>query len=175
MRQGVPPVLAFCDRVLGGLARVFALAASVGIVVLLGVTVTAVIWRYGLNAPIYGIEDISVLALTVVAGGAVAYGARHEAHVSIDLIGRYLGPKVTRLTDPIMRILTAGIAFLAAYALVTKACGLARGCITGNLALEHAPFYYGLAAALFFYGCYMALQFLLGLFAPNNGPVEATD
>ena len=74
------------DRQLGRLAGLFAVVGSLGIVILLGVTVVAVFWRYMLNAPIFGIEDISIVTLTLVAAGSVAYGARHGAHVAINLI-----------------------------------------------------------------------------------------
>ena len=93
----------------------------------------AVFWRYLLNSPIYGTEDISVLALSVVAAAAVVYGARHDAHVSINVIDAVFPPAVTRITDALMRALTAGIALLAGYALTVKACGMAKACITRTL------------------------------------------
>ncbi len=161
--------LDWCDRQLGRLARLFAVAGSLGIVALLGVTVAAVVWRYGFNAPIYGIEDLSTVTLSVVAAGAVAYGARREAHVSIDLIRGLVGPRFLHVTDAVMRALTAGIAWLAACALVVKACGIARGCITANLGIEHWPFYYVLAAALAFIGLHMTLQLLIGLARGQDG------
>ena len=68
-------VLHQIDRQLGRLAGLFAVVGSLGIVILLGVTVVAVFWRYMLNAPIFGIEDISIVTLTLVAAGSVAYGA----------------------------------------------------------------------------------------------------
>jgi len=167
-------VLYWCDRQLGHLARLFALAGSLGIIALLGITATAVIWRYGFNAPIYGIEDLSTVTLSIVAAGAVAYGARRDAHVSIDIIKGLVGPRLLWVTDAVMRTLTAGIAFLAAYALVVKACGISRGCITANLGIEHRPFYYVLATALAFIGLHMTLQLLIGL-VRRRDPIEARD
>ena len=80
----------------------------------------------------FGISDLSVVTLTVVAGGAVAYGARHNAHVSVNVISLVAGRKVTRWTDAIMRALTIAIAGLATYALFAKACGIEKACITNN-------------------------------------------
>ena len=151
------------DRQLGRLAGLFAVISAGGIVVLLAVTVIAVFWRYVLNAPIFGIEDLSIVALTVVAAGSVAYGGREGAHVSIDLLGRFLDRGLIRITDAFMRAATAGISFLAAYALVVKACGFEKACITSNLSIEHRPFYYVLAAALALYGLNTGVQLLKGL------------
>ncbi len=157
--------LAVLERQLGRLAGLFALAGSAAIVVLLGVTVVAVVWRYVLNAPIFGIEDVSIVSLTVVAAAAVSYGAGKNAHVSINLITYFCGRRVTRWTDAAMRSLVAFIAYLAAYALVTKACGMEKACITSNLSIEHRPFFYVLAAAMALYGLHMTVHLLQGLMA----------
>ena len=165
------------DRQLGRLAGLFAIAGSIGITVLLGITVVAVFWRYMLNAPIFGIEDISIVALTIVAAGAVAYGGRNDAHVSINLITYFFGRNVTRVTDLIMRGATAAICFLATYALVVKSCGIEKACITSNLSIEHRPFFYVLAVAMGFYGLHMLLQMMAGLasWQDENDPHEAKD
>ena len=151
------------DRQLGRLAGLFAVAGSLGIVILLGVTVVAVFWRYMLNAPIFGIEDISIVTLTLVAAGSVAYGARHGAHVAINVISGLFGRRVLRVTDAIMRALVAGICLLSAYALVVKACGIEKACITSNLSLEHQPYFYVLAAAMALIGLNALVQLLIGL------------
>lgn len=163
--------LAFLDRQLGRVAGLFACAGAAGIVMLLGVTVVAVIWRYILNAPIYGISDISIVTLTVVAAAAVSFGAGRNAHVSINLISYFFGRGVTRCTDALMRVLVAATAFLSAYALVAKSCGLEKACITSNLSIEHRPFFFVLAAAMAYYGLFMTVRFLAGL-AHWHDPVD---
>lgn len=155
--------LAWIDKQLGRLAGLFAVAGSAGILVLLGVTIVAVFWRYLLNTPIFGIEDVSIVTLTVVSAGAVAYGGRKDAHVSIDLITYFFGRRTTRITDAIMRFAVAATAFLAAYSLIVKSCGIEKACITSNLSIEHRPFFYVLAAAMTFYGLHMTLHLLAGL------------
>jgi len=170
-------LLAHIDTQLGRLAGLFALAGAAGIVVLLGVTIVAVFWRYMLNAPIFGIEDISIVTLTVVAAGSVAYGGRKGAHVSINLLTYFCGRRVTRATDALMRLGVAAISMLAAFALVTKACGMEKACITSNLAIEHEPFFYVLAAAMGLYGLNVALHLAIGLAHWNaaRDPHEAED
>lgn len=145
------------------MAGLFAVIGAAGMLGLLGITVVAVFWRYALNAPIYGIEDLSVVLLTVAVSGAVAFGARNEAHVSINIIGGVAPRGLTRITDAVMRAGTAFIAGLAAYGLVIKACGVERGCMTSNLGIEHAPFYYVLASSLGFVALHFTVLFLVGL------------
>lgn len=156
------------DAFLARLAQLFAFAGSAGIIVLLGVTVVAVFWRYMLNTPIFGIEDISIVTLTVVAAGSVAYGCREGSHVSINLLSRFLGRRGTRVTDTVMRLGVAAVAFLAAYALMAKSCGIEKACITSNLSIEHRPFFYVLAAAMAFYGMQATVHLLSGLVHWND-------
>lgn len=163
MPDRTPTPLRWCDRQLGRLAGLFAVVGALGMLGLLGVTVIAVIWRYVLSAPIYGIEDLSVVLLTLAVAGAVAYGARFDAHVSINIIAGLMPRGVTRITDALMRAGAAGIAGLAAWGLVKKACGIERGCITANLGIEHVPFYYVLSASLGFVALHYAVQLLIGL------------
>lgn len=148
------------DKGLGLVAGLFAVAGGLGIFVLLGVTVVAVFWRYVLNTPIFGIEDVSIVTLTVVAAGAVCFGGRRGAHVSIDLIDRLAPKRITRFTDAVMNLLACAICLVAVYALITRACGLEKACITSNLAIEHRPFFWVLAAAMLVYSLQLALQFV---------------
>lgn len=154
-----PARISKIDKGLGMIAGLFAVAGGLGILVLLGVTVVAVFWRYVLNTPIFGIEDVSIVTLTIVAAGAVSYGGRKGAHVSIDLIDRFASRRVTRFTDAIMNLLACAICLVAVYALITRACGLEKACITSNLAIEHRPFFWVLAAAMLVYALQLAFQF----------------
>ncbi len=140
-----------------------ALLGSIGVAALLVVTIIAVVWRYGLKNPIFGIGDLSVLLLSMVAASAVAYGTGTGAHVSVDVIKRVAGRAVTRWTDALMRVLAASICALASFALIQRACGIEKACITENLSVEHEPFYYVLSAAMAVMALTYALQFLVGL------------
>ena len=160
--------LAWLDKQLGRLVGLFAFVGSVGIFLLMATIVVAVVSRYGLNDPVFGIEDFSVLVLAVVAAAATIFGARNNAHISIDLISKLFGRKVTRITDMIMRILALAMLALAAYALATKACGFEKACITGNLSIEHRPFYYVLSLAMGLYGLHIFLQLINGLVHWNS-------
>ncbi|MEP4887398.1 MAG: TRAP transporter small permease subunit [Alphaproteobacteria bacterium] len=116
------------------------------------------------------------MVLAVFAGCAVAYGARNNSHVSVDIITKFFGRSATRYTDAVMRILALGITGLAAFALWTKACGFEEACITENLSIEHTWFYYFLGVALCFYALHLLVMLLVG-FAHWHGedPNETAD
>lgn len=171
-----PPFNSLIDKVTGALAGGFAFVGGVGVIALMLITVVAVFWRYALNDPIFGIGDISVLTLTVVAACSVAYGATKHAHVSVNVIKMFVGRKVTRFTDILMRLAAIFITALAAYALFTKACGFEKACITENLSIEHRNFYYVLAGSMAFYMLIFASHLLIGFkHFSGNDPNEPED
>ena len=168
--------LQWADEQLGRVAGLFAILGTIGVCVLLVNILVAVFWRYALNDPIFGIDDISVMVLAVFAGCAVAYGARNNSHVSVDIITRFFGRSATRYTDAVMRLLALGITGLAAFALWTKACGFEEACITENLSIEHTWFYYFLGVALCFYALNLLVMLLVGFVHwHDEDPNEAAD
>ncbi len=161
---------------LGRLTGLLAILGSIGIAALLMVTVIAVVWRYVLKNPIFGIGDLSVLLLSLVAAGAFAYGTGTGAHVSVDVIKRVAGSTITRWTDALMRLLAASTSALASFALFDRACGIEKACITENLSVEHQPFYYVLSVAMAAMALSYALQFLIGLLhGADVDPNEISD
>lgn len=169
-------MFALIERSLGYLARMLAIVGSVSTAALVLVTIIAVVWRYVLKNPIFGIEDLSVLLLTLIAAGAVAYGAVTGAHVSVNVIKHVFGRSVTRWTDALMRLLAAAICAMASFALFDRACGIEKACITENLSVEHQPFYYILSLALAVMAAIYARQFTIGLASwPGTDPNETTD
>lgn len=152
------------DRLVGLLAFLGAIATA-GLVL---ITVVAVTWRYGFNNPIFGVEDLSIVTLTIVVGAAVAYGARHNAHVSVDVISYFFGRSVKRYTDAVMRFLATAILALATYALFAKACGIEKACITNNFSIEHRLFYYFLGVSMALCTLHYLLQLVIGLVSFNS-------
>ena len=164
------------NKLLSQLAKVTALIGATGIIALMLVTIVAVFWRYVVNDPIFGISDISVLILSVVAAASVYYGSRHNAHVSVNVIKYFAGRKVTRITDIVMRALALGILVMASYALFVKACGFDEACVTDNLSLEHRPFFYVLSVSMLLIALHILWQLLVGIKHLNNeDPNEPTD
>ncbi len=158
--RGIPAV----DRGLGIIAGLMAVVGGAAAIGLVAITIVSVFWRYVLRDPIFGIEDLSTMALTVFVAGAIAYGALHRAHVTVNILAGLVGRKVTRLTDVAVRVLGAGISGFAAYGLFTKgACGLPCGAITANMGIVHTPFYYVLGTAFTFYTVLLVYQLIVGL------------
>ncbi|MCY4462700.1 MAG: TRAP transporter small permease [Albidovulum sp.] len=156
--------LDLAERHLGRLARLFAAAGGVALTSLMAVTVVAVFWRYALNNPIFGIEDVSTMALTVVVAASIAYCAKQGGHVGVNVIKMVAGRSATRITDIVARALGIAITAISAYALFLKGgCGLPCGAITNNLSIVHTPFYYFLGAAMAFYSALLLVQTGIGL------------
>jgi len=144
------------DRILTLCAAAMTVLGALAVTGLMVLTMVAVICRYWLNNPIFGIGDLSVLTLVLVAAGAVVWGARNGAHVSGDPITG-LGPRIGRVADITMNMLSTGICGLASYALFRQACGIEKICITENLSVEHAPFYQLLGVAMALLAAHHAL------------------
>lgn len=152
--------LNWVDRVIG----VLAVIGGVTVVFLVALTVYAVFFRYILNDPVFGIDDVSQIALSVVVAGSIAYGGRAGAHVHVDILSIVGGRKITRYTDPLVRAAGAIIVGLMAYGLVKKGlCGTPCGYFTPNLAIPHLPFQMLLAAAMATYAVVLALELVIGL------------
>ena len=131
------------------ISRLTAVIGGLGILVLVGLTVVGVFWRYVLNAAIFGLTDITVLTASVVAACAVAYGALHGAHVAITLIDDHFGPRTLRAVDVVAHVMSAAILALACFALIDKSgCGRLCGDMTDNFAVLHRPFYWVLALSM---------------------------
>ena len=176
MATRTPRILVQADRLIGRLATVMAVIGGLAIAGLVIITVVAVLWRYGFNDPIFGISDLSVVTLTIVAGSAVAYGARHGAHVSVNVIAYVADRRLLRWSDALMRAATITITGLATWGLFTKACGIEKACITSNFSIEHRPFFWFLGLALGLYTLHVMVEFLTGLWHfRGNDPNEISD
>lgn len=152
--------LAWLDRC----ASVLAVLGAAAIVLLVGLTVTAVAFRYVLNDPIFGIDDLSQVGLSLAVAGSIAYGGRAGAHVHVDVLHMIGGRRVTRYTDILVRAIGAFIVGLTAYALLRQGmCGTRCGHFTANLAIPHLPFYMVLAASMAVYALILALELVVGV------------
>ena len=152
--------LAWLDRC----SAVLAVVGAVAIVLLVALTVVAVVFRYLLDDPIFGIDDLSQVGLSLAVAGSIAYGGRVGAHVHVDVLHMVGGRKVTRYTDILARAIGAFIVGLTAYALVEQGlCGTRCGHFTPNLVIPHLPFYLVLAAAMAIYAAVLALELVIGV------------
>lgn len=177
MDERAPAAGSGAGRALGLLAGAMGVLGGLALYALMGVTLVSVIWRYLLRDPIFGIEDLSTMALTVFVAGAVAWGAWRGAHVSVNVISRLAGRRVTRATDALARLLGLCIVGFAAWGLAVKGtCGMPCGAMTPNMGIVHSPFYFVLSAGFAVYALILAWQLALGLkHWRGDDPNEAPD
>lgn len=162
--------LKWLDRAAGVLAAL----GAVTVVLLTGLIVVQVFWRYVLNAPIFGLEDVVRMALVVVVAGSVAYGARQGAHVHVDVLKMLGGKKLIRFTDVLVKLGGAGIVALLAFALWEEGrCGFRCGDFTDNLNIIHTPFYNTLSLGMGIYALILIVE-LIGSVVRLGNP-EADD
>ncbi len=162
------------DRAVGWLARI----GSITMVALVVLTGIGVFFRYIMNDPINGLGDILGLTLSITVACSLAYGGRVGAHVAVDVLGMVGGRKVTRWTDPLVRVLGIFIIVVAVYALIKNGlCGIICGFLTSSLAIPHEPFYYFLAFGLSVYGVVLLAELIVGLrhFSQDVDPSEKTN
>lgn len=152
--------LRWLDRAAGVLAALGGLT----VVFLVGLIVVKVFWRYVIGDPIFGVDDITKMALAVVVAGSVAYGARHGAHVHVDVLNTIGGRPLTRYTDVVVRLGGSIAVAVTAFALWEEgACGFRCGDFTDNLNIVHTPFYNLLALAMAIYAAILMLELVVGL------------
>ena len=145
------------------LTAAVAVTGGVALLLLLGVTVVEVVARHLFGAPLLGAEDLTSMGLTVLVAAAVVCAAQEGTHVSVELIERFAGRRVTRATDALARVLGATAAAIAAVALFANgSCGIECGEVTGTIAIVHTPFYYALGACMATYSLLLASRLIQG-------------
>ena len=111
-------MLARWKRCLELTAITFAAIGGVAAFALMAITDAAVIARYILNDPIFGVEDISVLILTVIVAASVAYSGWTRSHVSVELIELLAGYRIPEICGS-GSTLGAELSVISPYALAT--------------------------------------------------------
>lgn len=156
--------LAWCEQQFNRLARLFATIGGIAIVCLMGINMIAIFSRYILNDPIFGVEDLLAVNLTIFVAAAVAFGGLNQANISINVITLFTKGVLLRYTDFVAQILELLIVGYVTYSLFSiGSCGFACGAITSNLSIVHTPFYYLLAAAMGFYWLVILINILNSL------------
>ncbi len=135
--------------------------------VLLGLVLLTVVdvgLRYVFNAPIFGAQDVTKLALLVVVACSFAYGGRVGAHVAVDLIG-FVAPKgVLRWTDMLVRCGAAAMLTVVAWRSYLNGLGAAEyGEASTLLAIPFLPFYFIVALGLLLYVVVLLVEAWVGV------------
>ena len=146
-----------------GLSAAVAVAGGAALSLLLGITVAEVAARHLFGASILAAEDLAAMCLALFVAAGLVAAAGDGGHVSVDLIGRLAGRRLTRVTDLVARVLATGVTALAAFTLFSEgSCGVACGKVTGTVGIVHTPFYYALGASMTAYSLLLASRPLPG-------------
>jgi TRAP-type C4-dicarboxylate transport system permease small subunit len=122
--------------------------AVLGGAALLGLAATALVavfFRYQLRRPIFGAEDLLVMALAVVVAISVVVAGRHGTHVAIRV--NFGDGLFGRTVELVGKLIAVGICAFVAFTMLTQACGPEKACVTSNLTLSHRPLYVLLSAS----------------------------
>ena len=146
-----------------GLSAAVAVGGGAALSLLLGITVAEVAARHLFGASLLAAEDLAAMCLALFVAAGLVAAAGGGGHVSVDLLGRLAGRRITRVTDLVARVLATGVTALAAFALFSEgSCGVACGEVTGTVGIVHTPFYYALGASMTAYSILLASRPLAG-------------
>jgi TRAP-type C4-dicarboxylate transport system permease small subunit len=104
-------VIGALHRVSGAASRLVAYLAVAMIIIGAVLTAIDVFFRSALRMPIFGTNDIVVLALTLGVTGCFPYALAVRQHMKVEVVGRRLGPRAYWSLE-----LFAGLATTAVFA-----------------------------------------------------------
>lgn len=146
-----------------GLSAAVVVGGGASLALLLGITVAEVAARHLFGASLLAAEDLAAMCLALFVAAGLVAAAGDGGHVSVDIIGRLAGRRLTRVTDLVARVLATGATALAAFALFSEgSCGVACGEVTGTVGIVHTPFYYALGVSMTAYSLLLASRPLPG-------------
>lgn len=154
--EGAGRSLGALDRVLRPLALYIGGLTLVG---LAGLIVVAVVFRYLLNSPIFGVGDIAQLLLLAIVALSVAQSGRTGGQVAVEIISTFTRPSVTRWTDVIVKSLGAVMMVILALQLAANGRSAAEyGEASHSLVIPFGPFYLILAFGMALYALVLVLE-----------------
>ena len=128
---------------------------------MVAVTVIDVTLRYVFNAPIFGAEDFSSLSLSVAVATAIAYSGKTGGQVSVELFVNLMSPRVTAVTDLIVRILSICMLGILSWRLIIAGIDAAKyGEASFALLISFEPFFYILSASMILYAIVLIAEII---------------
>ena len=117
------------------------------------ITVTAVIFRYIFNSPIFGADDFNQMFLMATVAFGVAYSGRKGGQVVVEILTVVSGPTFTRRTDIFVKLLGFVMMCVLTWVLVESGINAAEyGETTRSLEITLKPFFWLLAFGMSLYG-----------------------
>ena len=149
-KEGTDPILDIIDRVVRPISLYLGGAALLALGAL---TITAVGFRYALNSPIFGASDFKQLLLLAVVTFSVAYSGRTGGQVAVEILDSIGGPKITRWTDIIVKLISVVMLAILSWQLVINGIDASDyGEASGSLTIPFGPFFIALACGMALYG-----------------------
>jgi TRAP-type transport system small permease protein len=124
-------------------------AASVILLVMMGLTFVDVVARYVFNRPLAGAFEVTELLLLVLIFAGLPLVTYADEHALMDFIDRPLGPRATRVLQRLVQLLCAATMGLLAGLVWLKADRIwAYRDSTDVLRIVYGPFVYFMAGTL---------------------------
>jgi TRAP-type C4-dicarboxylate transport system permease small subunit len=149
-----------------GLDRVtewLGIAAGLALVGVMTVMVFDVLFRYVFTRPIKGVQDLVQLGLLLVVFLGIGYCGRTGGHVAVDVFERFMGERLRRAADVLVRAL--GAAIYAALAWRVWQSGVDAGTYRESsnlLAIPFQPFYFVVAGGAALYAAVLLAELFIG-------------
>jgi TRAP-type C4-dicarboxylate transport system permease small subunit len=132
------------------------------IICLMGVTITDVVLRYIFSSPVFGARDVSKLILLTAVSLSVAYSARTGGQVSVELFTSMMGPRVTRWTEMIVRVIAIVMLSVLSWRLWINGLNAGQfGEVSLALEIPFKPFYFILSIGMLLYALVLIFEFSL--------------
>ncbi len=148
--DGADPALELLDRLVRSIALYAGGATVIGLAVLI---VTAVVFRYLFNSPIFGADDFNQILLVSTVAFAVAHSGRTGGQVVVEILSIVTGPKITRWTDILVKLVGAVMMGILVWMLIESGINAAEyGETTLSLEITLMPFFWVLAFGMALYG-----------------------
>jgi len=154
--SGADPALKQLDRLVGTVALFAGGAMVIGLAILI---VTAVVFRYVFNSPIFGVDDFNQILLVCTVAFAVAYSGRTGGQVVVEILSIVSGPTLTRWTDIFVKLIGAVMMGILVWKLYESGLTAATyGETTSSLEITLQPFFWILALGMALYGLVLIFE-----------------
>jgi TRAP-type C4-dicarboxylate transport system permease small subunit len=156
IENGAEPALARLDSVIRPLSLYL---GGIVLACMAVLTVVQVGFRYLLNDPITGADDIAQLFLIAVVAFSVAQSGRTGGQVVVELLGAVTGPKFTRWTDILVKIMGLVMIIILSVQLIENGFSAADyGEASGTLLIPFGPFFWLLSFGMILYGAVLLIE-----------------
>ncbi len=148
--NGVDAALIFLDRFIHPITL---FAGGIALVGLTLTIVTAVIFRYIFNSPIFGADDFNEMFLLATVAFSIAYSGRKGGQVVVEILTIVSGNQFTRWTDIFVKLLGFIMMVVLVWVLIESGFNAQEyGETTRSLEITLQPFFWLLAFGMALYG-----------------------